>query len=100
DRQLFDAAREGGVDPLRLADHLDLLEAFEHLLPDDTKLQLGKTHADAAVDAEAEGEVRARAGAVDQEFLGPLDRFLVAVARDVPHHHALALLDRLAAEFG
>ena len=31
---------------------------------------------------------------------GPLDRLLVAVARDVPHHDAVALLDLLAADLG
>src|SRR5512139_3786916 len=41
DRQLLDAAHETRIDPLGLADHLDLLEALQHLLPDDAQLQLG-----------------------------------------------------------
>jgi hypothetical protein len=32
-------------------DHLDTLEALQHLLPDNPKLQLGEPHADAAVNA-------------------------------------------------
>src|ERR1700759_5562803 len=99
-RQDLDAANEGGIDPLRLADHLDPVEALEHLLPDDLELQLGEPHADAAVDAEAERQVDAWAGAVDDELIRPLDHFLVTVARDVPHHDAVAFFDLLAAELG
>ena len=40
----------------------------------------------------------ARPGAVDDEFVGTLDHLFVAVARDVPHHHLVALFDLLAAE--
>src|SRR5579883_1211477 len=54
DRQIFDAAHEAGIEPLRLAHHLDGLEALQDLLPDNAQLQLGEAHADAAVDAEAE----------------------------------------------
>ena len=41
----------------------------------------------------------ARAGAVDEIGVRVFDHGLVAVARDVPHHHLLALLDGLAAQF-
>src|SRR5207248_7891900 len=66
-RQRFDAADEAGIHPLRLADHLDPVEPFQHFLPHDLQLQLGQPHADAAVNAEAEGQVSARPGAIDEE---------------------------------
>ena len=87
------ALDEARIHPLGLADHLDLVEALEDLFPDDLQLQLGEPHADAAVDAEAERQMRARPRAVDDEVVGTLDRLLVAVARDVPHHDLVALLD-------
>src|SRR5207302_9650669 len=99
-RQGLDAAYKAGIDPLRLADHLDLLEALEHLLPDDLQLQLGQPHADAAMDAEAERQMRAWTGTIDDELIRVLDRLLVAVAGDVPHHDAVALLDLLVSDFG
>src|SRR6476620_4852407 len=74
------ALDEARIDPLRLADHFDALEPLQHFLPDDAKLQLREPHADAAVDAEAERQMGARARPVDDEFLRPVDRFLVAVA--------------------
>src|SRR3984957_13181893 len=52
---------KAGIDPLRFADHLDRVKSFQHLLPDDLELQFGQPHADAAVDAEAERQMRARA---------------------------------------
>src|SRR5450631_1563989 len=82
-RQRLVAAHEAGINPLRLVDHLDLFEPLEDLLPDDFELQFGKAHADAAVDAEAEGEVGARPRPVDDEGVGIVDHFLVAVAGDV-----------------
>src|SRR5437667_7953544 len=72
-RQLFDAANKAGIDPLRLADHLDAVETLQHFVPHDLELQLGEPHADAAVDAEAERQMGARADAVDDEFLGLFD---------------------------
>src|SRR5262249_35867560 len=83
-RQGLVALDEAGINPLRLIDHLDLVETLEDLLPDDLQLQLGEPHADAAVDAEAERDVRARPRAVDDEIVRLLDHVLVAVARDVP----------------
>jgi hypothetical protein len=70
------------------------------LLPQDAQLQLGQAVAEAAVNAEAEGEVLARAGAVGDQGVRVLDRLLVTVARDVPDHDLVALLDRLAANLG
>src|SRR5258707_5530572 len=93
-RQLLDTAHKAGVNSLRLADHLDAVKTFQHFLPHDLELQLGEPHADAAVDAEAERQVGARTGAIDDEFFGLVDALFVAVARDIPHHHAFALLDR------
>src|SRR5436305_3145334 len=89
----FDKAR---IDPLRLADHLDIVEAFQDFLPDDLQLQFGEPQAHATVDAEAEGDVGARPRAVNDKLVGTLDRFFVAVARDVPHHDLVALFDLLA----
>jgi len=66
-RQRFDAAHKTGIDPLRFADHLDAFEALEHFLPHDLQLQFGQPHADAAVDAEAERQMGAGPGAVDDE---------------------------------
>src|SRR5665647_3765131 len=83
-RQGFDAAHEAGINPLRLANHLDPVEAFQHLLPYDSELQFGEPHADAAVDAETERQMGARPGAVDDEVVRLLDAVFVAVARDVP----------------
>ena len=59
--QRFDTAHKARIEPLRLAHHLDPLEALQNLLPDDPKLQFGEPHADAAVDAEAERKMGARA---------------------------------------
>src|SRR6202022_3873823 len=99
-RQGFDASHEARIHPLRLPDHFDLVESFQHLLPYDLQLLFGKPHADAAVDAEAERQMRAGAGAVEDEVVGVLDGLFVAIARDVPHHHAITLADGLATEFG
>src|ERR1700743_2042418 len=78
----FDEAR---IHPLGLVHHLNLGEALEDFFPDDLQLQLRKPHADAAVNAETERQMRARPRAIDDEFVRALDRLLVAVARDVPH---------------
>src|SRR6185312_7144136 len=64
-RQGFVALDEAGIHPLGLVDHLNLVEALEDFFPDDLQLQLGKTHADAAMDAEAERQMRARPRAID-----------------------------------
>src|ERR1700722_2016236 len=79
-RQGLDAAHKAGINPLRLTDHLDPLEPLQYLLPDDLQLQLGEPHADAAVDAETERQVDFRACPVNDELIGPLDDFFVAVA--------------------
>src|SRR5205085_5882576 len=99
-RQRLDAPHEAGIDPFRRAYHLDPVEALEHLLPDDLQLQFGQPHADAAMDAEAERQVRPRPGTIDDELVGLLDRLFIAIARDVPHHDALALLDLLVPDLG
>ena len=93
-RHRGEAVHEVRLRARRLAHHLDHREALQDLLPQDLQLQLGQAVADAAVDAEAEGQVLARPRAVDDEGVGLLDRCLVAVARDVPHHHLVALADR------
>src|ERR1700740_1948239 len=97
---MLDPLHETRIHPLGRPNHLDIVEALEDLFPDNLELQLGKADADAAVDAEAERQMRAWPRAIDQELVGALDRLLVAVARDVPHHDLVALLDLLAAELG
>src|SRR5262245_6957644 len=74
DRQGLVALHEAGIDPPGLANHLDIVEALEDLLPDDLELQLGEPHADAAVDSKAERQMRARPGPVDDEVIGMIDR--------------------------
>ena len=70
-REAVHEVRQG---PLRLAHHLDAREALQDLLPQDPQLQLGQPVAHAAVDAEAERQVLARPGAVDDEASASLDR--------------------------
>src|SRR5262245_45291311 len=77
-RQMLIALDEAGVDALRLLDELDAVEALQDLLPDDLQLQLGEAEAYAAVDAEAEREMRARTLAVDDEIVRLVDHLLVA----------------------
>src|ERR1700761_4692799 len=96
---MLDSLHETRIHPLGRPDHLNMIEPLEDFFPDDLELQLGKADSDAAMDAEAERQMRARPGAIDQEFVGTLDRLLVAVARDVPHDDLVALPDLLAAEF-
>ncbi len=97
-RQRGAAGTEVGIQAPRFAGKLDAREAFQDLLPEDLQLQLGQAIAHAAMDAEAEGDVLARPGTVDDELVGPLDRRLVAVGRQVPHHHLVTAPDGLAAE--
>src|SRR6267142_6220598 len=92
-RQGFDAPHETGIHPLRLAHHLDLVETLQHLLLYDLQLQCGEPHADAAMNAEAERQMRAGPGAVNDEIVGILDAIFVAIARDVPHYDPVALAD-------
>src|SRR3954452_24898487 len=92
-RQGFETLHETRIDPLGFADHLDVVESLEDLFPDNLELDLAKPQADAAVDAEAEREMRARAGAVNDEFVALFDRVGVAVARNVPHHDLVTFLD-------
>src|SRR3546814_10134545 len=99
-RQRAVAAQEVGVEPVRRAGDLYVEVASEDLLPQDAQLHLGDAVADAAVDAGTERDVQARPGAVDDEAVGVLDRALVAVAGDVPHHDLVAGADGPAAEFG
>ncbi len=90
DRQRADAADEVGVEPHRRSDDLDAEVALQHLLPQDPDLHLGQSVANAAMDAGAEGEMLARLRPPDDEAVGLVDRRLVAIARDVPHHHLVA----------
>src|ERR1700733_5253193 len=98
DRQGLVAFDKTRIHPLGLADHLNIVEALEDFLPDDLQLKLGQAQPDATVNAEAERDVGARPGTVDDELVGAIDGLFVAVARDVPHHHLFALPDLFAAE--
>jgi hypothetical protein len=76
-----------------------LSKRFSDFFSDDLQLQFGESHADATMDAEAERHMAPRPGAVDDEAISVPDHLAVAVARDVPHQHAVALLDSLASKF-
>ena len=84
----------------RLAGDIDPVKALEDLFPQHFQLKLGQTVADAAVNPEAKRQVLARTRPVDDELVGPLDRGLIAIAREVPHHHLVAFADELAADLG
>src|SRR5580704_2212853 len=99
-RQFGYAVHEGRVNPLRLANNLDLREAQQDLLPQNLQLHFGEALAHAAVNAEAEREMLPRPGAIDDEAIGVVDRLFVAVAGDVPHGDLVALADRLTANLG
>src|SRR5258708_1290618 len=91
------ALHEARLHALRLLQYLDHRETLQDFFPHDPELQRGKPHPDAAMNPKAEGDVLARPFAVDDELVGTVDRLLVAIARDVPHHHLVAVLDLLAA---
>src|SRR5947208_11327121 len=96
--QGFVAFDKTGIHPLRFANHLNIVEALQDFLPDDLQLQLGQPEPDATMNPEAERDVGARPGPVDDELVGAIDRLFVAVARDVPHHDLVTLLELFAAE--
>src|ERR1700733_3013822 len=98
-RQGLVTLHKARIHPPGLSDHLNMVEALEYLFPDNLQLKLRQPDPDAAVDAEAERDMGARPRPIDDELVGTIDRLLVAVAGDVPHHHLVALLDLLAAEF-
>src|ERR1700694_1103296 len=93
DRQGLIALHKTRIHPLGLGDHLNIVEALEDFFPDDLQLQLGQPQADAAVNTEAERDMGARPRPVDDELIGTIDYLFVAVARDIPHHDLVALLD-------
>src|SRR5512135_1324503 len=97
-RQLGVAEHEVRRNALRFADDIDPREALHDFLPQDAQLHLRHAISHAAMDAEAERDVMARTFAVDDEFVGAFDRFLVAIARDIPHDDAVAFLDPVPLE--
>src|SRR5262249_19037065 len=99
DRQRTDAANEIRIEPRRRAHDLESQIALQDFLPEDADLLLGEAIADAAVDPGAKRKMLARLCAIDDELVGALDLVLVAIARDVPHHHLVALGDLAAAQF-
>ncbi len=76
---------------------LDLRKPRQEFFPEYAQLQFGQAVADAAVDAEAEGQVLAGPLAVDDVGVRVLDHLIVPVAGRVPHDDLVALPDRLAA---
>jgi hypothetical protein len=62
-------------------------------------LQFGKPDPHTAVDTKAERQVLARPGTINNELVRAFDHFIIAVPRNVPHHHLVALPDSLAANF-
>src|SRR3984893_12686366 len=98
-RQFADPVNEGREHALGLADDLDSWQPIEDFLPKNLQLHFGQALADAAVNTEAERQMLAWTGAVDDEAVGVFDRLLVAVARDVPHGDFVALADELAAKY-
>src|SRR3954452_17893876 len=98
-RQALIALYKARIQPLGLLDHLNVLKAPEDFLPDDLQLQLGKPYPDATMNAEAKGDMRAWPSPVDDELIRAIDDLFVAVSRNVPHHHLVALFDLLAPEF-
>src|SRR5262245_11253386 len=92
-KQFLVALHEARIDALRLVHHFDPREALHDLFPDNAELKLGKPVADATMDAEAEGKMPPHIRPLDPKVVRPLDHLFVAVARDVPHDHLLALFD-------
>src|SRR5216683_2619091 len=97
-RQGLVALDEARIYPLGLADHLNLVEPLQDFFPDYLQLKLGQSEPNAAMNAEAEGDVGTRPGTVNDEVVRTLDYLVVAVARDVPHHDLVTFLDLPAAD--
>src|SRR5205823_12666407 len=89
---------EVGIDALRRSHDLDDRITLHDLFPQNAQLQLREAIADAAMDAEAEGQMLPRPCAIDDEVVRVLDRVWIAVARDVPHDDLVALFDGFAAD--
>src|SRR5919106_5306997 len=99
DRQRLQLVDELRLGVLGRARELDLREARQGLLEQDPELESSQRGAEAEVPtSSAERLVLGVAG--DVEAIGVLVTRLVAVRRHVPHHHLLALADRVAAELG
>src|SRR6266702_1693636 len=86
-RKRADAANEIRIEPFRRTRDLEAKIALQDFLPEDPDLLFGEAVADATMDAGPERQMLPRLGAIDDEFVGALDLVLVAIARDVPHHH-------------
>ena len=64
-----------------------------HFFQQDFQLQFGQTVAHAAVNAVTKRYMLPRVFAVNDELIGIFKLAFVPIARGVPHHHAVALLD-------
>src|SRR6266480_3668336 len=98
DRQGLVAFDKARIHPLGLADHLNIIEPLEDFFPDYLQLQFGQPDPDATMNTEAEGEMGARPGSVDDELVGTIDHLFVTVARDIPHHDLVTFFELFAAE--
>lgn len=65
---------------LGFADNLDFQSCLQNLLPEDFQLQLRKMSTNAAMDPKSERKMLPHVPAVDDEALGVLDDFIVAVS--------------------
>src|ERR1700687_1244368 len=83
---------------MRRAHDLETKIPLLDFFPENPQLLLGQTIADTAVDTGAERQMLPRLYAVNDELVGALDLFLVAVSGDIPHHDLVALGDLAAGE--
>ena len=60
---------------------------------------LGKPITDTAMNAGTERQVLPRLRPIDDELIGAVDLFFVAISGDVPHHHLVAPGDPATGEF-
>src|SRR5258708_32355174 len=89
-REGADAADEVRIEPLRRAHDLKAKTPLQDFCPENSQLLLGEPVADTAVDAGAKRQMLPRFCAIDDELVGALNLFFVAISRDVPHHHLVA----------
>src|SRR5712664_3811698 len=82
-RQRANAADEIRIKPPRRAHDLEAKVPLQNFLPENPQLLLGQPVADAAMDAGAERQMLPWFCAIDDELIGVLDLFLVAIAGDV-----------------
>ena len=97
-RHLGEPVQKRTRQPGWLALRDDLPVARDDLADQRRQLDFRQSRADAAVDAVTECQVSPGITPRHVELLGIGEHALVAVGRDVPHHHLFALGDVLAAQ--